>query len=303
MVRAKKLSLILLLLLITACDDSKKLEVQPIDDVYGNQTELEPKEVEPTTYLLNEIMEKAKRGFVIGSEFGAMDNTINEVKEKWGEPDSVDRAGSGYYATYGKVGITFGYNEQGEIFDVRSYSKELQELTFTNIEEVVGRPEEKKEYNNDYIYTYKVTSDLQLKFVGPKDNEVIDHISVFNQKRTMKEEEPYPLEIKGTSNQLSHTAWGKMLEWRKNIIAFSKGEENVFINGPNKKMVALTFDDGPDTVTTSAIIDILEEYNVIGNFFFVGSNVKKYPEVVNRAYKKGNLVLSHSYDLLDWTNY
>ena len=75
-------------------------------------------------------MEKAKRGLVDGSVFSALNGTMNQVKEKWGEPDRVDQAGSGYYATYGKIGITFGYNETGEIFDVRSYSKELQALTF-----------------------------------------------------------------------------------------------------------------------------------------------------------------------------
>jgi peptidoglycan-N-acetylglucosamine deacetylase len=300
MVLVKRLSLILLLLLIAACDNSKKQEVQSIDDVQGNQTELEQNEVEPSTSIIDMIMKNAKRGYVAGSEFSALDSTINQVKEKWGEPDRVDRAGSGYYATYGKIGITFGYNEIGEIFDVRSYSKDLQELTFTLIEEVAGSPDEKKEYNNDYIYTYDVTSDIQLKFVGPKNSGKVDHISVFNQKRTIVvEEEPYLLEIKGESNQLSSTAWASMQNWRKQIVNFSSGQENVFINGPNKKMVALTFDDGPDTTTTSAIINILEEHKVIGNFFFVGSNVEKHPEVVRAAYEKGNLISSHSYTHID----
>ena len=111
----------MLLLLITACDDSQRQEIQPIDDVQEKQTDLQPKEVEPSAVLLNEIMDKAKRGLVTGSEFNALDSKINHVKEKWGEPDNVDRAGSGYYATFGKEGISFGYNEKGEIFDVRSY--------------------------------------------------------------------------------------------------------------------------------------------------------------------------------------
>ncbi|MCL6572605.1 MAG: polysaccharide deacetylase family protein [Bacillus sp. (in: Bacteria)] len=90
-----------------------------------------------------------------------------------------------------------------------------------------------------------------------------------------------------------------MLTWRKQIVKFSKGQENVYINGQNKKMVALTFDDGPDATTTSAVVDILEEYDVIGNFFFVGSNVEKYPGVVKNAYEKGHLILSHSYHHID----
>jgi peptidoglycan-N-acetylglucosamine deacetylase len=115
----------------------------------------------------------------------------------------------------------------------------------------------------------------------------------------LPEKNDYLLEIKGKSNQLSQTAWGRMLEWREQIVDFSKGYDHVFVNGPNKKMVALTFDDGPDSAVTTKVIDILDEYDVTGNFFFVGKNVTKYPEVVKQAFEKGHLVLSHSYNHID----
>lgn len=109
----------------------------------------------------------------------------------------------------------------------------------------------------------------------------------------------YLLEIKGRSNQLTDSAWERMLVWREQVVDFSKGYENVYVNGPNKKMVALTFDDGPDAEITSEVIEILEEYKVTGNFFFVGSHVEKYPQVVKSAYEKGHLILSHSYQHID----
>lgn len=117
----------------------------------------------------------------------------------------------------------------------------------------------------------------------------------------LPEKKDYFLEIKGKSNQLSPTAWGRMLEWREQIVNFSKGYDHVFVNGPNKKMIALTFDDGPDSTVTTKVIDILDEYDVIGNFFFVGKNVTKYPEVVKLAFEQGHLVLSHSYNHIDLT--
>jgi peptidoglycan-N-acetylglucosamine deacetylase len=113
------------------------------------------------------------------------------------------------------------------------------------------------------------------------------------------EKNDYLLDIKGKSNQLSAVAWERMLEWREQIVNFSKGHDNVFVNGPNKKMVALTFDDGPDSAITSKVIDILEEYDVVGNFFFVGNHVKKYPEVVMKAFENGHLILNHSYSHID----
>ncbi len=105
----------------------------------------------------------------------------------------------------------------------------------------------------------------------------------------------YLLEIKGDSPYLENKTVSSMQKWREEIIEFSKTHENVYINGPNKKQVALTFDDGPDSTVTSAVIGVLDDYGVKGNFFFLGSEAVKHPEVVKEAYEKGHLVLSHSY--------
>lgn len=106
----------------------------------------------------------------------------------------------------------------------------------------------------------------------------------------------YLLEIRGESPFLEKETATSMQKWRDEIIKFSKTQENVFINGPNKKQVALTFDDGPDSTVTSAVIGVLDQYGVKGNFFFLGSEAEKHPEVVKEAYEKGHLVLSHSYN-------
>ena len=37
--------------------------------------------------------------------------------------------------------------------------------------------------------------------------------------------------------------------------------------------VALTFDDGPNTVTTPKLLDVLEKYKVPASFFLVGHNI------------------------------
>ncbi|WP_159439986.1 polysaccharide deacetylase family protein [Bacillus sinesaloumensis] len=106
----------------------------------------------------------------------------------------------------------------------------------------------------------------------------------------------YLLEIVGESPVLGKKAFTSMQKWRKDILEFSKSQDNVFINGPNKKQVALTFDDGPDLEVTPAVIDVLNKYGVKGNFFFLGKEAEKYPEIVEKAYKNGHLILSHSYN-------
>ena len=42
---------------------------------------------------------------------------------------------------------------------------------------------------------------------------------------------------------------------------------------PNKPMIALSFDDGPNADTTNAILDVLEQYNGSATFFIVGQRL------------------------------
>lgn len=67
-------------------------------------------------------------------------------------------------------------------------------------------------------------------------------------------------------------------------------------NIKNKKMVALTFDDGPNPVHTNAILDTLEKYDARATFFDLGSLAEKYPAVVQREAALGCEVASHSWD-------
>ena len=51
-------------------------------------------------------------------------------------------------------------------------------------------------------------------------------------------------------------------------------------NGEEGKRVFLTFDDGPTNAVTPSILDTLNKYNVKATFFVLGTNAKKYPELV-----------------------
>ena len=71
-------------------------------------------------------------------------------------------------------------------------------------------------------------------------------------------------------------------------------EPYVRIIDPSKPMVALTFDDGPDGMTSGKILDTLEENHALATFFEVGRNVASYPELVKRMADMGCEVASHS---------
>lgn len=67
----------------------------------------------------------------------------------------------------------------------------------------------------------------------------------------------------------------------------------IFAGDTDARIVALTFDDGPDDQNTVSVLDILEQHQCKATFFFLAENVAKYPEVVRRAVLEGHSVLSH----------
>ncbi|MBQ4626802.1 MAG: polysaccharide deacetylase family protein [Clostridia bacterium] len=62
------------------------------------------------------------------------------------------------------------------------------------------------------------------------------------------------------------------------------------------KLVALTFDDGPNYKTTNRILDILEKNNSVATFFLVGYNIADNAETISRAHRMGCEIGNHSQD-------
>ncbi|MEU5657011.1 bifunctional polysaccharide deacetylase/glycosyltransferase family 2 protein [Streptomyces sp. NPDC047737] len=65
------------------------------------------------------------------------------------------------------------------------------------------------------------------------------------------------------------------------------------------KTIVLTFDDGPDPEWSDKVMDILEENDVPGTFFLVGSMISRYPDVVRRMVDEGNEVGVHTFTHVD----
>ncbi len=67
--------------------------------------------------------------------------------------------------------------------------------------------------------------------------------------------------------------------------------------GPtNERVVALTYDDGPNPPYTSRILDVLEHEHVHATFFLVGRAAQAYPAVVKREVLDGDAVGNHTWD-------
>ncbi|ABO51553.1 polysaccharide deacetylase [Desulforamulus reducens MI-1] len=63
----------------------------------------------------------------------------------------------------------------------------------------------------------------------------------------------------------------------------------------SKKVVALTFDDGPSELYTSRILDVLKQNETRATFFVVGKRAEKYPAVIKRMVTDGHEVANHTY--------
>ena len=61
-----------------------------------------------------------------------------------------------------------------------------------------------------------------------------------------------------------------------------------------KKLVALTFDDGPSNITTPRLLDILWEKDVPATFFMLGSQARNNPDIVKRVERERHVVASHT---------
>jgi len=66
------------------------------------------------------------------------------------------------------------------------------------------------------------------------------------------------------------------------------------VNTP-RKLVALTFDDGPSALWTPRILVELKRAGVKATFFMLGEHVAKYPQIARMVSDEGHEIANHSY--------
>lgn len=87
-------------------------------------------------------------------------------------------------------------------------------------------------------------------------------------------------------------------ELEKSLFVLSSRISHNVITGVDTggaKLVALTFDDGPDPRFTPQILDILKKNNIKATFFVVGENCEAYPDILKRQIDEGHEIENHTY--------
>jgi len=64
----------------------------------------------------------------------------------------------------------------------------------------------------------------------------------------------------------------------------------------DRRLIAITFDDGPHPTHTPRLLDMLRDRNVKATFYVVGTNARAYPGILRRMVAEGHEVANHSYN-------
>ena len=64
----------------------------------------------------------------------------------------------------------------------------------------------------------------------------------------------------------------------------------------DQRIIALTFDDGPNPPYTDRLLDVLAKHDVKATFFMIGNRIERHPETVRRVIAEGHQIGNHSYN-------
>lgn len=85
------------------------------------------------------------------------------------------------------------------------------------------------------------------------------------------------------------------LVWASADISSNIYLKSVCKGDTDDKVIALTFDDGPDEIMTPRVLDVLKRHDIKATFFLIGDKVDKLPHIVKRMVDEGHIVGNHTY--------
>jgi peptidoglycan/xylan/chitin deacetylase (PgdA/CDA1 family) len=75
-----------------------------------------------------------------------------------------------------------------------------------------------------------------------------------------------------------------------------QGFGKTFVGTPGRgNLLALTYDDGPNTACTPALLDLLDRYGAKATFFTIGHYAEEQPELLREVAERGHAIGNHTY--------
>ena len=111
----------------------------------------------------------------------------------------------------------------------------------------------------------------------------------------LKAKKTYSTRVRSYIHYNGEILWGKWSE-----VQSAKIQEKITMPSDidtSKKMIALTFDDGPGyNKSSDKILDVLEKYGARATFFMVGKNAKDHPKNLKRKVELGCELGNHTWN-------
>lgn len=89
--------------------------------------------------------------------------------------------------------------------------------------------------------------------------------------------------------------WTNLLWPNRYLVPWVFGEGIYKVHTP-EKLVALTFDDGPDPRYTAEIAQILTDAGAKGTFFVIGRQAAQYPDLIHTLIQQGHELGNHTWN-------
>ena len=67
------------------------------------------------------------------------------------------------------------------------------------------------------------------------------------------------------------------------------------LESKKSKIIALSFDDGPNMESTDKLLQILDKHDVKASFFCIGRNIEENNNLAERIFNEGHIIGNHSY--------
>lgn len=190
-----------------------------------------------------------------------------------------------------------------DLFDQQENFQEFESLLSTQIKAIVSDEnfnepflnEEQIEEVINNTKNFTITKEALVVYYEPY---VIAPGYMSTQTIELPLESVRGLKISRLDTTESETAWGSNA-----LSVYNQQKHEAMLNEyKDKKLVALTFDDGPHQVLTPRLLSILKEKDVKATFFMLGSRVVRDMETTKRVADAGHSIGSHAFTHLNLVN-
>ena len=201
----------------------------------------------------------------------------------------------------------------------RSVMKQVYDLTSSKVEEIEKTSLAKVHLTED---GKSFTLDKLFSDASKAKEKLIKELTSFLQDKKLEQDKIDQI-VKGLSDQ-DLSAWNFDYKDSQIILYPSQAVENLdeialpvssffeliqssylldkdaelykaYFEKKNRKVVALTFDDGPNPTTTNQALDTLSKYGIKATFFVLGKNVSGNEEILKRMKADGHVIGNHSW--------